>query len=56
MLEVVIAVGMRKGEEGVYESQKAKEMKLANFPVVCSRVAKEGHSKEWVLGNTRSAK
>lgn len=45
-----------KEQEGVYESQKAKEMKLANFPVVCSRVAKEGHSKEWVMGNTRSAK
>jgi hypothetical protein len=57
MLEVVIAVGMRKGQEGVYESQKANEMRMANIPEAHSRVARKGEqSEEGVLGKTRSTK
>ena len=41
----------------MYESQKAKEMRLANFPAVFSRVAgKGGDSKEEVLEKIRSVK
>lgn len=39
----------------MYESQKAKEMRLANFPEVFSRVARKGgDSKEEVLQKIRS--